>query len=372
MTAPPRSCCSAGTCSSRTATVAAPGVGQFIRAREVRRAAPQRRAGGGRHVTKLEWLAGAALSAVVAVAAVDAIRNRDTDERRGATTERLADRDQLAEQAARVGVRGELLLYGDGCRVEALELPSLEEAEEEDACVPRGAVSPNGALAARCLGDDTEVFYTSDGGLHSIVPGCAPAWRPDGVLTVAHEREVVRFRACAGPETCPETLISRSELEWAARRHPSAPDSAIRLRVLVDGIAWISNTRAAVLLSIRIGGRPDRFGLSAIAFFENGLGTPARPYLRATGGRLGVSPRGTYVTMIPDVILRGDGSQVSLPPHVLDAHAFGWSKDERFLAVATRFAVTVLDVASLDRYDTIGSGLRSVTLPLRVTELAWR
>jgi len=49
-----------------------------------------------------------------------------------------------------------------------------------------------------------------------------------------------------------------------------------------------------------------------------------------------------------------------------------WTENERFLAVATRFAITTLDVASLDRYDAIGSGLRSVTLPLRATDPAWR
>ena len=80
--------------------------------------------------------------------------------------------------------------------------------------------------------------------------------------------------------------------------------------------------------------------------------------------------------MTPDVIVRGDGSQVSLPPFLTDvrvrAHAFAWSEDERFLAIATRFAVHVLDVASLERYDRLGSGLRSVMLPLRATELAWR
>lgn len=243
----------------------------------------------------------------------------------------------------------------------------------EGVCVPRGAVSPGGTLVARCLGDETEVFHTSDGGLHSIVPGCAPAWRPDGILTVAHEREVVRFRPCPGPAACPETLIPRSELARAARRHPTVPDLPVQLRVLVAGIAWLSDTHAAVLLSIRIRGRLDNLGaLSAIAFFENGLGTSARPYLRDTGGRLGVSPLGTYVTMIPDVILRDDGSQVSLPRHAREAHAFAWTEDERFLAVATRFGVTVLDVGSLERYDTGGSGLHSVTLPLSVTELAWR
>ena len=60
------------------------------------------------------------------------------------------------------------------------------------------------------------------------------------------------------------------------------------------------------------------------------------------------------------------------PKHVRDAHALAWTENERFLAVATRFAITTLDVASLDRYDAIGSGLRSVTLPLRATDPAWR
>ena len=306
------------------------------------------------------------------VAAVDAVRNRDSGEPRATTTTELPEREALAEQASRLGIRGELLLYGDGCSIQVLELPSLDRRDHESTCSPRGAVSPDGAVVAVCSGDDTRIFSARDGGLRRQVPGCAPAWRPDGSLTVAHEREVVRFRACSGPAPCHETMIPRSELERAARRHPAVPDVPIQLRVLVDGIAWISNTRAAVLLSIRIRGRLDGFDLSAITFFENGLGTSARPYLRDTGGRLGVSPRGTFVTMIPDVILRSDGSRVSLPLHVRDAHTFAWSQNERFLAVATRFGITILDVASLDRFDTIGSGLRSVTLPVRVTELAWR
>jgi hypothetical protein len=304
---------------------------------------------------------------------VDAVRNRDSGEPPATTTTELPEREALSEQAARLGIRGELLLYCDGCRAQVLRLPSLERAAQEDGCAPRGVASPGGVLVARCLGDETEILYASDGGLHSMVRGCAPAWKPNGTLTVVYEREVVGFRACRGRDACPVTLIPRVELERAARRHPTVPSIPVRLRVLVDGIAWLSDSGAAVLLSIRIGGRLDSLGaLSAIAFFENGVGAPARPYLRDTGGRLGVSPRGTYVTMTPDVILRGDGSQVSLPQHAREAHAFAWTKDERFLAVATRFGVTVLDVASLDRYDAVGSGLRSVTLPLTVTELTWR
>jgi hypothetical protein len=66
-------------------------------------------------------------------------------------------------------------------------------------------------------------------------------------------------------------LISRRELHRAARRHPTVPDIPGRLKVLVDGIAWLSQTRAAVLLSIRISGRlAGKGALSEIVFFENG------------------------------------------------------------------------------------------------------
>ena len=297
------------------------------------------------------------------MAAADAIRNRDSDERPAATTAvELAGRAALAAQATRLGVRGQLLLYGDRCTVEVLELPALERREGRS-CSPRGAVSPDGSAIARCIGDSVELQAVAGSAVETLV-GCTPAWRPDGTLTFARANEVVRHGG--------KVLIPRTELERAARRHPTVPDIPIRLRALVDGIAWLSNTHAAVLLSIRIGGRLDRLGpLSAIAFFENGIDTPARPYLRDTGGQLSVSPRGTCVTKTPDVILRSDGSQVSLPPHVRDGHAFAWTADERFLAVATPFAVTILDVVSLERYDRIGSGLSSVTLPLRATELAF-
>ncbi len=276
----------------------------------------------------------------------------------------LPEREALAERAAELGVSGELLLYGDGCSVRRLELPSLEwTGDDRSGCGPQGVVSPDGSAVARCVGDEIELASTQ-GVLVETIAGCAPAWRPDGTLTFARDNQVVRHGG--------RVLIPRAQLERAARRHPTVPDIPVRVRALVDGIAWTSNTRAAVQLSIRTGTRIDRLGLSAIAFFENGYATPARPYLRATGGELGASPRGTYVTMTPDAILRRDGSQMSVPQHLREAHAFAWSDNERFLAVATPFAVTIVDVTSLARYDRIGSGLRSVTLPLRVTELAWR
>jgi hypothetical protein len=315
-----------------------------------------------------------ALAAVVVVAAVDAVRGREADDPPAPATTELANRNAIADQLAALGARGELVLYGNGCAVQLLALPSLEQTQEQSGCEPRGAVSPDRSLVARCLGERTELFEQEASVLVQSLPGCAPAWRPDGVLTVAHERAVVRFLGtCPADETCVRTLIGKRELERAARRHPTVPETPVRVRVLVDGIAWLSQTRAAVLLSIRISGRLGGLGaLSHIAFFENGRLATTAGYSRTTGGRLSASPRGTYLVQTPDVILRGNGTQVNLPPHLRGVQAFAWSADERLLALATRFAVVVLEVTSLERYDATGAGLRSVTLPLSVTELAWR
>jgi hypothetical protein len=312
-----------------------------------------------------------ALAAVVAVAAVDAVRGREADDPPAPATIELANRNAIAGQLAALGARGELVLYGDDCSVQLLALPSLERTQGLSDCGPRGSLSPDGIRVARCLGERTELFDRATG--VRTLPGCTPAWQPDGTLTVAHERAVVRFRRCPGAKACPVTLIPSSELERAARRHPTVPNVPVRLRVLIDGIAWLSQTRAAVQLSIRMGGRLAGIGaLSAIAFFENGRLTETQPYFRVTGGRIAASSRGTYATQTPDVILRRDGTQVNLPAHLRVASAFAWSADERLLALATRFAVVVVDVTSLERYDATGAGLRSVTLPLSVTELAWR
>lgn len=245
-----------------------------------------------------------------------------------------------------------------------LALPSLERDPQEGVCSPRGVRSPDGELVAVCRGDETLIFYTADGGLRNGVRGCAPAWRPDGTLTLARNRQVVTERG--------ELLIAGQELERAARLHPAVPDRTGRVRALVEGVAWAASGRAAVAISIRVGAPVDLGSVGTIAFFEDGRLADTRPYFRVTGGQLGASPRGTYVTQTPDVILRRDGSPVSLPRHLGVAQAFTWSPDERFLALATRYAVFVIDVASLERYDARGGGLRSVTIPQPAADVGWR
>lgn len=298
---------------------------------------------------------------------------RDDDEAPPPAATEIQGREELAGQLAQLGARGELVLRDGACGVRLLALPSLERVgDDQSGCTPRGAVSPDGATVARCVGARVELF--AERRLVRTLPGCVPAWRPDGTLTVVRQGAIVRFRVCAdGRDTCTRTLIPRAELVRAARRHPTVPDRLTRLVAVVDGVAWLSRTRAAVSISIRLGGRFDRLGpLSALALFEDGRLAETRPYFRVTGGQLGASPQGTYVTQTPDVILRGDGSQVSLPPNFRDARAFAWSPDERFLAVATRYAVSVLAVESLERYDAKGGGLRSVTIPQPAADVGWR
>jgi hypothetical protein len=126
------------------------------------------------------------------------------------------------------GARGELVLSGEGCSELRLRLPSVAGRRVEE-CRPRDVASANGE-------------------------------RPDGTLTASYRDEVVTFRACAEPGGCAATLIGRAQLERAARRHPSVPDRPARLRAIVDGVAWLSDTRAAVSISIRLGARVEGLG----------------------------------------------------------------------------------------------------------------
>jgi hypothetical protein len=304
----------------------------------------------------------------VIAAAVDAVR-RDGGEPEPAATE-LEGRDDLTAQLVALGVRGELVLHDGACSETTLTLPDLDRRESNLACAPTGARSPDGRQVARCVDGRIEVSSAKTGELEWFDRGCIPAWRPDGALTAAYAGQVVRLRPCA---SFPCIEIALAELERAARLHPAVPVRAARVRAFVEGITWMSPTRAAVAISIRVGAPVDLGGVGTIAFFEDGRLQPTtQPQFRSIGAPLDASPRGTYVTQTGDIIMRADGSLLGLPQQLRQARALAWSPDERFLALATRFAVTVVDVGSLERYDETGGGLRSVTIPQPAARVEWR
>jgi hypothetical protein len=306
---------------------------------------------------------------VVAAAAVDAVRHEGAPAQQPAATG-IADRDEVAAALAALGARGELVLHDGVCGEATLALPGLERRESTMGCAPLGVRSPDGTLVARCVdGRRIEVSSVATGELEWFDRGCLPAWRPDGALTAVYGGQIVRLRPCA---SFPCIAIAPPELERAARRHPTSPALA-PLRVLVDGVAWLSNRRAAVLMSIRlVGGHAGMGPMAGVAFFDDGRLVDAQPFFRVTAGRLDVSPGGGYVTLTPDVVLRADGTQVNLPQHLRDVRDFAWSPDESFLALATPHAVVVLGVGSLEGYDATGGGLRSVTIPQPAARLDWR
>jgi hypothetical protein len=245
--------------------------------------------------------------------------------------------------------------------VAAVAVAALVDAVRRDEAAP----APPAATTAEIVGRDAIAAQLAELGARGELVLCGEAAL---ALPSLEPRE---------PGPCPadqvSVVIPQAELDRAARLHPRVPDLLDRVRVLVDDTARLSETRVAAALSIRLGAGSDRLGpLSSIAFFEGGRLVPSAPYFRVTGGDLDASPRGTYVTQTPDVILRRDGSQVSLPQHLRDSRAFAWSPDERLVALAGRHAVTVVDVASLEEYDRTSGGLRSVTITQPAVRLAWR
>jgi hypothetical protein len=201
--------------------------------------------------------------------------------------------------------------------------------------------------------------------------GCAPAFRPDGALTVARHGEVVAVAAsCPDTPPCEELQIPREALRRAAYRHPAMPrDDGEHTAVDVLDLAWLDGATAIVLLRVAVPGRPEE-GARIVAAFAKGRLTWARP-ARGLAGRVEPSPTGRYLAIPPWAVLRRDGSQVALPLGLVrNATAFAWSPDERWLAVATGTAVAVVRRADVE----LGRGRppSPIELPLVAWDVAWR
>jgi hypothetical protein len=245
----------------------------------------------------------------VGLAAVDAVRKRESAP---AATTGLAQEDRLRERLREDGVRGALLVTPPtGCRTTTWSLPELRRLSERN---------------------------------------CAPA----------------------EPNAAPRLPAPPAELERAGLRHLSAPLLTHRLRVLVDDVAWLAGRRAAVLLSLRIAGRPDLGGNQLVAFIRDGRLDAQVSFFRGDLRRLTASPGGAYVAALPGFVLRANGSAASLPQTLVQARALAWSPDGLWLALAQRGSVVLVSLASVEQHDRDGSSLRTIELPLEAGELEWR
>jgi hypothetical protein len=300
----------------------------------------------------------AAVAAVAVAAIVDAVRPRPA---------RALDAEAAAG-LAELGVTGTLVYTDPDCALHALSLPDLKPAAR-----PRGlgigceiSVAPDGRRVAHAgarWAPDGSVYAICRGGCVDVVPGsqaydgCAPAWRPDGMLTFARDGVIRQARF-------ERVLVPRRDLVRAAINHPNAPryTDPITLRLVppriedlhVRDLAWIADDEVVALIEARfVDGLPETSAV--IAGFVRGALAWQRPYFDRFD-RLVVSPSG-------DVL--GEPAPRSLPfvPVRLQPEgAFDWSPDGRRLAVATRASVFVVDIASQ----------RLVRIPVTARDLAWR
>jgi hypothetical protein len=322
------------------------------------------------------WLVAAAVALLAAAAVVDAVVGRPSGDEAPQPapperTEAASQRDAFLEGERVVG----RILYTDqDCRVRTLELPQATARSEPrwegcefatsragqvglDGFVP--APEEAGEAGAICRGGSVELRAAPRGeaGVPLVGPllrrreGCAPAWRPDGTLTVVRAGEIVGL-GTAGVGAA-RTLLGRKDLERAF----AGPPWSLR-RPRVAEAVWLDDALAAVIV------RDDGEDLLALFRHMRLVATTPSPYDRLSGLR--VSPRGTYVAaQIADapalVLLDREGEFV---PVGLRGHAITWSQDEVFAAVAAPEAVFV--------FETGGRASRFARIPVRARDVFWR
>lgn len=283
----------------------------------------------------LTWFVGGAVILLVILAIADAIRSR-------------TDASGSPAPTARV-LHGVLVTADETCETEAFRFPSmaLERPPHPPDC--GGLVwSQDGTLMARCEGDYTSV--TSSKGIQfPNVPGCAPAWRADGTLSVVQNGAIVLSRR-HGP---PFAFFSRSQLADALAGTVEAPEAWRFTQV-----SWFGLTSFVAAVE-----GPTE---TAIAVFAQG---GLESFLPEPGARvqdLRASPLGNFgfalVHPEREYVMASRGGDLIAIPHVRGAEAIAWSPDERYVAIATDDETVIART---------GTTAVMTTLPFGARALAW-
>jgi hypothetical protein len=347
----------------------------------------------------LTFALGAGLAALVALAAVDALRSGGTQSRpdeapqaetappaaaAAATTEAAAPPGWigsvggLADGLRRERIAGTLYLSADGCldgrprRLRVLALPdlTLSEGPAAQSCSftlsadgnetggPETVWSPQAPVLAAQTGPGSFEVIDVRHAHRLRLPGSAPSFAPDGDLVHVRGGRVVRWsNDCAtapviisppisfGPEQvgpyCSRTAVTRNEVARALPRGDRLES--------VDALAWADDSRLLAVLRTDEG--------SWLAAFEDGksLGygngfvfrVEAPPKVDPTGRYMALSPGG-YLEVYDRNAARAWGSSVRTT-------AYDWSSDGEWLAYAdagnvylartsdwtTRYSITV-------------------------------
>ena len=258
------------------------------------------------------------------------------------------------------GIAGRIYLSDERCRLRGYHLPTLDVQRlpevrscafslSDDGWLARGTVvwQRGGSLAAFCQDGAVEVL-TRAGDPYDRFAGCAPAWRPDGMLTYV-DAGAVRTWPGSGEIVSGVRLAEAAGIELAPGR------------VAVEQIAWLPAGRLVAVLG------PTAAREGDVLWYEpdtHAAGVLARA---AEIGELAASPTGDSVALRADgaalVVPAGEPGSGSLSLGAVDA--FAWSPDGRWLAVAADSRLTFLPVGH--------AGTRRPSLgPITARDLAWR
>ena len=258
------------------------------------------------------WLIVGAVVVLVAIAAADAIRPSDeakAPEARGA--HRPLD------------LHGTLVLANHGCAATAIRLPDLVREKPFAPDCDGRRWSSDRTLMALCRRGTTHVF-AGRAPVRSV-PGCSPAWRPDGALSVIHDGDLVLVR----PYGRPQVFFSRARL---VRALAGRLEGARTYRL--TEVAWNGSVSFVALVA---GARPWQ---RAIVYYTPEGVTGVIPELGQDVSELRVSPLGNIAFARSGagreyVMVDPSGEEIPLP-RIANARAIAWSPDERWVALATR------------------------------------
>jgi hypothetical protein len=334
-----------------------------------------------------------ALAIIAAFALADGLRSQAEPaeppprQRERADGTRLPERAGYARALRSAGVSGTLYVADEDCRVRPLRLPELQWV----AAVPAEllecsfAVSPDGnilpgneivapsaqMLSARCSSEMVVVSSLLVGReVGRVRDACAPAWKPNGLLTYVHGGEIWQSaRRCI---QCGRPVVRRAVVDAVASA--AAEPSRHFENGAAKSVAWLDADRAVLVVEADVR-EQEGSHLDILAFVDGGrlLGAPL---VNRRFEDVRASPDGSYVTArasLPhDVVLWNRDGRLLTETPVGGATKIVWSPDERWAAIATGGpSVFVLTTADLARFDT-ASRPRLLRVPVYAADLAWR
>jgi hypothetical protein len=306
------------------------------------------------------WLVLAAVLAVAAAAAADALRGGLRDH--GAEQTRPAAERRIVPPGVPAGFMGTVFYSdpGDDCRLHSLRLAGFTEVEPLNFDDCRFSLSPDGARAAPegsawsplgglvAVPRDDGLALEAGPGQMIVVRGRAPAFKPDGTLTQVRGGRIVEWANDCGPGERHFTLPADNETARCV--HTVYPHP-------VTSVAWFSDSRFVAVL-------PH----DELVIAEHGRVLVRATLPRFHSASLELSPQRTFATLWLDGELAGTfdsgGGPAAIAP-VGEVISLAWAPSERWVLAATKSGAVFL--LQPDAGDP-----RVRRLGITARDLAWR